>query len=70
MDKLFRFVNNVVEVAFILFIDVVWPLTSPNNVVEVAFKLLIDNIEFVDKLFKLVVVPYTDKSGLLMTVEL
>jgi hypothetical protein len=36
-------------------------------VVLVAFKLFID-VELVDKLFKLIVVAYTVKSGLLLIV--
>ena len=53
VDKLFKLLNIVVDVAFILLIDVVWPFINPKYVVDVAFKLFIDNIEFFDKLFKL-----------------
>ena len=42
---------------------------SLNIVVEVFFKLLMDNIEFVDKLFRLVFVAYCVKSGLFVIVE-
>ena len=38
-----------------------------NKVDEVSFKLLIPNIDAVEKLFKIVFVAYTDKSGLLVT---
>ena len=41
-----------------------------NIVVDVAFKLLIYRIELVDNEFKLMVVPYTHRSGLLITIEL
>ena len=41
----------VVDVAFKLVIDVVWPLTNPNRVVDVGFKLLINNIEPVNNEF-------------------
>ena len=37
--------------------------------VDVACKLLIFNTEFVDKLFKLVISAYPDKSGLFIIVE-
>ena len=49
----FKLFNKVVDVAFKLLIDVVWPLTKFNIDVLVEFKLLIDNVELVDKEFKL-----------------
>jgi len=64
----FIFDNNVVDVAFKLFIDNVElvdnELRLVNIVVDVVFKLFIDNVELVDKLFKFVFVAYPDKSGL------
>ena len=54
VDNELILLNIVVEVAFKLLIDVVWPLTNPYIVVDVAFKLLIDNIELVDNEFRLV----------------
>jgi len=38
-----------------------------NVVVDVACKFVIFNIELVDKLFKFVLVAYTDKFGLFVT---
>ena len=55
--------NIVVDVAFILLIDVVWPLTYPNIVVDVAFKLLILSVELFHNQFKLLnIVVYNINS--------
>ena len=66
--------NNVVDVAFILLIDKIELVDNefklPNIVVDVAFILLIDNVELVDNEFKFVLVAYTDKLGVFITVEL
>ena len=74
VDNEFKLPNTVVDVAFILLIDNIELVDNefklPNIVVDVAFILLIDNVELVDNEFKFVLVAYTDKLGVFITVEL
>ena len=64
VDRLFKLLNMVVDVAFKFEIDVVWLFIDNvefvdklfkllNTVVDVAFKLFIDSVELVDNEFKL-----------------
>ena len=68
-NKLVKLVllNIVVDVAFKLLIDVVWPFIKFNNVVEVTFKLLINNVELFDILFKLLNIVFDVDVKLLST---
>jgi hypothetical protein len=63
--------KSEVDVAFKLLIDKIELVDNEfkllNVVVDVACKFGIFNAEYVDKLFKFVLVAYTDKSGLFVT---
>ena len=63
VDNEIKLENINVFVVFKFDVDVVCVFNIPNIVVDVAFKLFIDNVALDDKLFKFLLVAYTDKLG-------